>query len=124
MMGRAALTGVVEAGWKSDSERRPELRLLIDGEELVPTMENITRFGHRCIAALQSHEDAPAFIEPVKAEEVPDYYDIIKVRCLDCVNTIKRGSGKNEPHQDFLPRPVLLNDKHSPDAIMMQDLPI
>ena len=51
----------------------------MDGEECLPSQENISRFGLRCIAALQIHEDAPSFLEPVKAEEVPDYYDVIKV---------------------------------------------
>lgn len=42
-------------------------------------METIHQFGQRCVAALRLHEDSAAFIVPVNPEEVPDYYDVIKV---------------------------------------------
>lgn len=71
---------MLEAGWKPEAEPPSNFRLLLDGEELLPTRDNIEQFGLRCVAALQSHEDAPSFVEPVNADEVPDYYDVIQVR--------------------------------------------
>lgn len=62
---------------------RPNVRLLIDGEEHEPSTESICKFGHRCLTALRSHDDAHPFLLPVKSEEVPDYYDVIQVSNLD-----------------------------------------
>ena len=75
-----SIAGVVEAGWNLEADDRPRPKLLMDGEEHEPTETAIFQFGLRCVNALQSHEDAAAFVEAVKAEEVPDYYDVIKVR--------------------------------------------
>lgn len=44
------------------------------------TAESIHRLGQILVAALKAHEDSAAFVVPVRAEEVPDYYDIVKVR--------------------------------------------
>lgn len=72
------MSGVVEAGW-TPPEPSP-VRLLVDGTEQPPTPEAVHSLGREVLDALRAHEDSPAFCVPVKAEEVPDYYDIIKVR--------------------------------------------
>ena len=72
--------GVREAGWSPEGQEPPSYRLLLDGQEAAPTMDAIHSFGRAAIAALQAHEDSPAFSVPVNADEVPDYYDIIKAR--------------------------------------------
>lgn len=72
--------GLREAGWDSKLQDPPNYRLLVDGQELLATKEAIHKLGKAAVAALKAHEDSPAFVAPVIAEEVPDYYDIIKVR--------------------------------------------
>ena len=74
------VAGVREAGWSPEGQEAPNYRLLLDGQEQAPTMDSIHRFGRAAVAALQAHEDSPAFTVPVNADEVPDYYDIIKAR--------------------------------------------
>ena len=74
------VAGVREAGWSPEGQELPNYRLLLDGQEAAPTMDNIHSFGRAAVAALQAHEDSPAFSVSVNADEVPDYYDIIKAR--------------------------------------------
>ena len=76
---RMLFAGVKEAGWEPKSQEAPTYRLLLDDQKLQPTLEAIHKFGKAAVAAIKAHEDSPAFLAPVAAEEVPDYYDIIKV---------------------------------------------
>lgn len=50
----------------------------MDGKFQEPTREVVGRLGKFLIAALQAHEDAVAFLQPVNTDEVADYADIIK----------------------------------------------
>jgi len=70
---------VVEAGWSAESDGAPQVKVRLDGQDREATMDTIHQFGQRCVAALRLHEDSAAFIVPVDPEEVPDYYDVIKV---------------------------------------------
>lgn len=71
-------TGLIEAGWASEKDPKPHYKLIVDGDPLEPTKESIHHLGKIMVADLQGHDDAIAFLQPVKAEEVPDYAEIIK----------------------------------------------
>jgi len=73
--------GVKEAGWEPEEETLPPYRLSIDRVMLPPTQENLHTLMQDAWQALNTHEDSWPFREPVDAEDVLDYYDIIKVRC-------------------------------------------
>lgn len=71
--------GVAEAGWMPDQAEAPHYSLLIDRAVQPATPENLQRFMERAWRALHSLDDSWPFREPVDAEDVPDYYDIVKV---------------------------------------------
>ena len=72
--------GVKEAGWEPEEETLPPYRLSIDRVMLPPTPENLQTLMQDAWQALNAHEDSWPFREPVDAEDVPDYLDVIKVR--------------------------------------------
>ena len=74
-----ACVGVKEAGWSAEQQPVPRLRLLLDRTVSEPTPSNLQRFMSLVLAALQAQEESWPFREPVPADEVPDYYTIIKV---------------------------------------------
>lgn len=71
--------GVAEAGWTPDQVEAPHYSLLIDRAVQPATPENLQRFMERAWRALHSLDDSWPFREPVDGEDVPDYYDIVKV---------------------------------------------
>jgi hypothetical protein len=74
-----ALAGVKEAGWEPEDGALPAYRLSIDRVMLPPTQENLHTLMQNVWQALNTHEDSWPFREPVDTEDVPDYYDVIKV---------------------------------------------
>ncbi|KAK9861252.1 hypothetical protein WJX84_008428 [Apatococcus fuscideae] len=72
------IPGVKEAGWSAEQQPVPRLRLLLDRTVSEPTPSNLQRFMSLVLAALQAQEESWPFREPVPADEVPDYYTIIK----------------------------------------------
>ncbi len=79
-----ALSGVKAAGWTPDDEAPPPYRLLLDGRAGAQEADvgNLKAFMGTSLAAVRAHADAWPFLEPVSRADVPDYYDIIKVRIL------------------------------------------
>lgn len=74
-----------EAGWEPEEDVAPPYRLSIDRVMLPPTPENLQTLMQAAWQALDAHEDSWPFREPVSPEDVPDYYDVIKVR--RCTNS-------------------------------------
>lgn len=68
-----------EAGWEPEDETLPPYRLSIDRVMLPPTSENLQTLMQDAWQVLNAHEDSWPFREPVDPEDVPDYYDVIKV---------------------------------------------
>jgi len=75
---------VKAAGWTPDDEAPPPYRLLLDGRAGAQEADvgNLKAFMGTSLAAVRAHADAWPFLEPVSRADVPDYYDIIKVRIL------------------------------------------
>lgn len=82
-----------EAGWTAETAEPPHYSLLIDRVVLPATPDNLQRFMERAWRALYSLDESWPFREAVDAEDVPDYYDIVKVShqsscvalCTGCV---------------------------------------
>lgn len=71
------IPGVKEAGWVPETS--PRYLLLLPGVgPVLPTKDKLHNFMRVVYKAIIEHEDAWPFIEPVRKEEVPDYYEIIK----------------------------------------------
>ena len=79
-----------EAGWRAEEEQPPPYRLLLDRVPQPVGPVPLSRFMQSALAWLMTDEDAWPFLDPVSAEEVPDYHTIIKVR-------LKPGSEMLEP---------------------------
>jgi len=80
------IKGVKEAGWTPPGP--PKYRLVHPGcGDGAPTPENLNRFMRALVNLVQNHIDVWPFLEPVNAEEVPDYYDVVKDPI--CMETIK-----------------------------------
>ena len=75
-------SGVKEAGWAREGQEPLAYRLLTETGEAAPTRGALTQFMRAALGSLSTHEDAWPFQEAVGADEVPDYYDIIKVGLL------------------------------------------
>ena len=74
--------GLRAAGWSPDQDPKPNYQISVDGRFQDPSREVISRFARFAIIDLQAHDDAVAFLQPVNADEVPDYAEIIKVLTL------------------------------------------
>ncbi|KAK9908401.1 hypothetical protein WJX75_007347 [Coccomyxa subellipsoidea] len=74
----ASIPGVSEAGWTAETAEPPHYSLLIDRVVLPATPDNLQRFMERAWRALYSLDESWPFREAVDAEDVPDYYDIVK----------------------------------------------
>ena len=79
-----APAGVKEAGWEPSEDSAPAYRLSIERVMLPPTPENLQTLMQAAWQALLAHEDSWPFREPVDPEDVPDYYDVIKVLLVAC----------------------------------------
>lgn len=92
-----AVPGVVEGGYAPEPARAAAYRLVGPGipQDGVPTPEALRQFLRQCVKALQQHEDAWAFLEPVDPALVVDYYDIIKdpvdLHTMEMVRTLSIG---------------------------------
>ena len=80
----SAPAGVKEAGWEPSEDSAPAYRLSIERVMLPPTPENLQTLMQAAWQALVAHEDSWPFREPVDPEDVPDYYDVIKVLLVAC----------------------------------------
>ena len=79
------IPGVLEAQWKPPGP--PRYRLVHPGcGDGTPTYENLNRFMRALVNLVQNHIDVWPFLEAVSAEEVPDYYDVVKDPiCMDVI---------------------------------------
>lgn len=73
------VTGVTEAGWDPGDSSGTGVRLLMNNSILDATPNNLQHFMLMVVHQMQAHEDFWCFLQPVTAEEVPDYRDVIKV---------------------------------------------
>lgn len=64
--------------------------MLLDRAARPPTPANLRAFMGRALGALRQLDDSWPFREPVDAQDVPDYYDIIKVVGANPVQTLLR----------------------------------
>ena len=88
--------GVKEAGWSESvaSSSRPTFEIILDGQKLPSSPDNLQRLMARLMDELIEQKDLVwPFLEPVDAEEVPDYYDII-LDPMDISTVQKRLSSK------------------------------
>jgi hypothetical protein len=83
------IAGVKEAGWEPEDGALPAYRLSIDRVMLPPTQENLHTLMQDAWQALHAHEDSWPFREPVDPDDVPDYFDVIKV--VLCNNGVESG---------------------------------
>ena len=63
----------------AEAEEPPPYRLLLDRVPQPVAPVPLSRFMQSALARLMTDEEAWPFLEPVSAEEVPDYHTIIKV---------------------------------------------
>ena len=71
---------MAEAGWTPDAQPPAGFQLLLgDRAARPPTPANLRAFMARALGALRQLDDSWPFREPVDAQDVPDYYDIVKV---------------------------------------------
>ena len=90
------IKGIKEAGWEPPGP--PRYRLVHPGcGDGTPTTENLHRFMVALVNLVQNHIDSWPFISPVPAEEVPDYYDVVKDPI--CLETIKERVESGEYYQ-------------------------
>ena len=75
----SGVTGVKEAGWDPGDSSGTGVRLLMNNSILDATPNNLQHFMLMVVHQMQAHEDFWCFLQPVTAEEVPDYHDVIKV---------------------------------------------
>mmetsp|Transcript_15954 Transcript_15954/g.41384 ORF Transcript_15954/g.41384 Transcript_15954/m.41384 type:complete len:482 (+) Transcript_15954:131-1576(+) len=74
----ASIPGVTEAGWEQGKDARFRYMLVIDGVSCPPTPDNLQKFMHTALHVMRNNEDSWPFHDPVDANDVPDYYEIIK----------------------------------------------
>jgi histone acetyltransferase len=90
------IKGIKEAGWEPPGP--PKYRLVHPGcGDGTPTTENLHRFMVALVNLVQNHIDSWPFISPVPAEEVPDYYEVVKDPI--CLETIKERVESGEYYQ-------------------------
>ncbi|PRW60054.1 Histone acetyltransferase GCN5 [Chlorella sorokiniana] len=72
------LPGVVEAGWTHTAGMLYRTyQIAMGGHILDPTEDNLHEFMAMLLKKAQRHADAAPFLQPVSADDVPDYYSII-----------------------------------------------
>lgn len=78
-MVHAHFTGIQEAGWDPGDSSGTGVRLLMNNSILDATPNNLQHFMMMVVRQMQADENFWCFLEPVAAEDVPDYRDVIKV---------------------------------------------
>lgn len=80
----SSIPGVVEAGWSQPSPA--PYRLILPVGEVPCNRRTLQAFMEQILFDIKRHRDAWPFLEPVSAEDVPDYYDVVKdpmdLRCM------------------------------------------
>jgi len=72
------IKGLKEAKWKTPDP--PRYRLVHPGcGDGYPTIENLHKFMRSIIAIVRTHPDSWPFMSAVNKEEVPDYYEVVKM---------------------------------------------
>eukprot|EP01025_Chloroclados_australasicus_P053576 TRINITY_DN6319_c1_g1_i2.p1 TRINITY_DN6319_c1_g1~~TRINITY_DN6319_c1_g1_i2.p1 ORF type:complete len:378 (-),score=29.25 TRINITY_DN6319_c1_g1_i2:92-1225(-) len=87
------IPGISESGWKPENQQQPNYQIILDGVTLPPTRDNLQKMMEQMLKLAQGHKSAWPFLEPVREEDVPDYYDVIKDP-MDLSQVEKRLKGK------------------------------
>ncbi|CAN6441148.1 unnamed protein product [Victoria cruziana] len=72
------IPGLKEAGWTPDQWGHSRFRVTNAAPDSVAYRQSLNAFMRTLLKAINDHQDAWPFREPVDARDVPDYYDIIK----------------------------------------------
>ncbi|XP_031487712.1 histone acetyltransferase GCN5 [Nymphaea colorata] len=72
------IPGLKEAGWTPDQWGHSRFRVTNAAPDSVTYRQSLNAFMRTLLKAINDHQDAWPFREPVDARDVPDYYDIIK----------------------------------------------
>jgi len=72
-----SIPGVKDAGWSCTADT-PTFILIIGGQACPPTSENLYIFMKQAHMEIKQHEDSWPFLEAVDANDVPDYYEVVK----------------------------------------------
>jgi histone acetyltransferase len=72
------IPGLKEAGWTPDMYGHSRFRALDGSTDHATNLKHLTEFMRSLIKEMHDHPDAWPFKEPVDAQSVPGYYEIIK----------------------------------------------